>query len=146
MQKTRISQGIVDESWTNRARIGRMRTPLEKPLRNAMECFAWAKMPTKNKLGDPLRAIFAWGAGATLQFMLPLFGLPRRPDIWYHILAQMGVTVLFVACAAHLLGKLRFSPVQQALLGRAECLAECAKTSPPVFPQKPKRRKGRTWV
>ena len=37
--------------------------------------------------------------------MLPLSGLPRKPEIWYRILANMGVTVLFVVCVQMILGK-----------------------------------------
>ena len=40
--------------------------------------------------------------------MLPLSGLPRKPEIWYRILANMGVTVLFVFGVMQLWDKLCF--------------------------------------
>ena len=46
------------------------------------------------------------GEEATLRFMLPLSGPPRKAEIWHRILVNMGVTVLFVAGLEQNSGKL----------------------------------------
>ena len=53
------------------------------------------------------------GAEATLRFMLPLSGPPRKAGIWHHILVNMGVTVLFVAGVKQHSGKLCSSRVEK---------------------------------
>ena len=96
--------------------------------------------------GDPLRATFASGAGATLRFMLPLSGLPRRPEIWYHILAHMGVTVLFVAGVTQLLGKLRSSPVKPILVSGERSKGQVPRPAHQPSHSEGQRRRGKTPV